>query len=83
MIWVHEGKLIEVNQDALREIIAENVVTARRVNRGSAEQPNWTLVYSPYEPTQNNLRTLLTATERPLTVQRVRGASLFGRVPKT
>ena len=49
--------LAQVTIDALREIIAKHVVTQRLVNRGNG----WELVYSAFEPSPKELRTLLTA----------------------
>jgi len=77
-IWLNEGKLIEVNQNVFREIISKHVVTARLVNRGT----DWACEYSPYTPSEKELRALLARAERPLAVQRMRGTSLLGRVPK-
>jgi hypothetical protein len=52
LVWLNAGALIPVSGTVLREIITKHVVTQRLVNHGTAEEPNWTLVYSPYEPTQ-------------------------------
>lgn len=57
LVWLREGTLVQVTMDALREIIAKNVVTQRLVQRGNG----WELVYSPFEPSPKELRVLLTA----------------------
>jgi len=61
LIWLREGTLAQVTLDALHEIVAKNVVTQRLVNRGTADAPNWELVYSPCEPSRKELVTLITA----------------------
>ena len=63
-------------------IIAQHVVTARLVNHGTVEEPNWDIEYVPYEPSDREVRALLAEGERPLTVQRAQGSSLLVRVPK-
>jgi len=78
LFWLHEGKLDEVTQDMLREIITKHIVTAQLMDHGT----HWTCEYAPVKPSEKILRALLTGTERLLAVQRARGSNLLGRVPR-
>jgi hypothetical protein len=61
LVLLREGKLVNITLHMLGEIITENVVTPRLVNRGTQTEPSWELAYTPYVPNPGEVRRLFTA----------------------
>jgi hypothetical protein len=75
LIWLKDGKLVPVTEGVLHEFISTRVVSMQLINRGTTDNPNWTLEYPPFRPpTERALRTMLTAETKEQ-------GSLFARAP--
>jgi hypothetical protein len=44
-----EGRLIAINKDILRNVIARHIVSLRLVNRASTNDPHWEIEYDSFE----------------------------------
>jgi hypothetical protein len=82
LVLVHEGQLFGVTLNTMRKLVENFVVVRQLINRGSAAEPYWDLVYTPYNPTDKEVRALLSDLEHSLTPQRMRGSSLLVRISK-
>jgi len=56
LLWLKEGRLVEVSLDALQEFVRTHVVSQQLVDRGDA---GWALEFTPLQLNRNTLRTLL------------------------
>jgi hypothetical protein len=71
LVWLKDGKLIQVAGNVLHEIIRQYVVTPQLVNNNGI----WTCDYLPFVAPEQAVRTLLTAETR-------KDGSLIARAPK-
>jgi hypothetical protein len=61
---LNAGKLVLVNRDVLFEIITKQVVTPRLMNRGTADEPNWTWCMRRLCPPKRRRGTAVTVRQR-------------------
>ena len=71
LLWLKEGRLVEVSMDVLQEFVSAHVVSQKLVNRGG--DAGWVLEFTPLQLSRNALRTLLS----PGTLK---GGSLIPRI---
>ena len=74
LVHITEGKITPVRMNTLPEIIHKHIATRELVNKGSKENPNWTVEYIPLVTDGRTIRDLF-STER-------REGSLLARVTK-
>jgi len=71
LLWLKDGRLVEVSLDVLDEFVRTHVVSQKLVDRGG--DAGWALEFAPLQLSRNALRTLLS----PGTVK---GGSLIPRI---
>jgi len=74
LVWLNQGKLTPVNMNTIHHIVPQHIATKELVNKGTRENPAWTVEYVPFIPDQRLVRDLF-GTER-------REGSLLARVTK-
>jgi hypothetical protein len=74
LVHIAEGKITPVRMGDIAKITSEHIATRELINKGSKENPNWSVEYIPYTPDSRTVRDLF-STER-------REGSLLARVTK-
>jgi hypothetical protein len=74
LVHIVEGKITPVRMNTLPELIHKHIATRELINKGSKENPNWSVEYVSYTPDPRTVRDLF-STER-------REGSLLARVTK-
>jgi hypothetical protein len=70
LVWLKDGEFVQVGIGILAELIRTYVVVKGVRNTGTPDEPDWTVRFTPFEPSEMMLRAL------------IRTGKLENRVPK-
>jgi hypothetical protein len=49
LVQLREGRLVAINKEGLRAIVAKHIRSVRLINRGSADAPRWEREYFEFD----------------------------------